>query len=79
VSVRACLFGWPGVCCMGSFPFLLLNIMMRSSPVFFEKKKEHKNSSNQPPFAEKIEEFATINFKVAEPQLEMLIPIHRLM
>jgi hypothetical protein len=30
-------FGWPGVCCMSSFPSLLLNIMMRSSPIFFEK------------------------------------------
>ena len=38
VSVRACLFGWPGVCCMGSFPFLLLNIMIHSSPAFFEEK-----------------------------------------
>jgi hypothetical protein len=41
VSVGACLFGWPGVCCMGSFPFLLLNIMMRSSPAFFEKKNSN--------------------------------------
>lgn len=39
----------------------------KNSDGLYYAKNEHKNSSNLPPFAKKIKEFATINFKVAKP------------